>query len=260
MSASFPMYLRPENRGAYDRLWAAIRDDLRAQGIEAPEELAEADSLWDLWTDPDLLLSQSCALPWRMRLDGVATILGAPDYQLPGCPPGYYNSVFLLRADDARIDPSEWEGLRLAYNSANSKSGYAAPQAFATSNGLTFTLTPPTGSHRASVQAVRAGEADIACIDAQTWRMIARWDPEADQLQEVARTPPTPATPFITAASRDPEPIRSALALAISALPDADRALLDLHGLVEIPEDAYRATPLPPDPEAIAPTSAARTG
>ncbi|MFQ6549864.1 phosphate/phosphite/phosphonate ABC transporter substrate-binding protein [Aestuariibius sp. 2305UL40-4] len=260
MTASFPMYLRPENRAAYGRLWATIRDDLRAQGIESPEELTEADSLWDLWTDPDLLLSQSCALPWRMRLDGVATILGAPDYQLPGCPPGYYNSVFVLRADDNRISPSDWAGLRLAYNSPNSQSGYAAPQAFAASNGVTFTDLVATGSHRASATAVLENHADIACIDAQTWRMIARWDPKADQLQEAARTAPTPATPFITAASRDPEPIRSALALAISALPDADRALLDLHGLVEIPVDTYRATLLPPDPEAIPPATAARTG
>ncbi|MFN3646541.1 MAG: hypothetical protein ACK4S2_08505, partial [Gemmobacter sp.] len=69
MQASLPMYDRPEVQAANDRLWAGIRDRLRAAGLAAPETLVRGRwPLWDHWTAPDLVLSQTCGLPYRSRL------------------------------------------------------------------------------------------------------------------------------------------------------------------------------------------------
>jgi ABC-type phosphate/phosphonate transport system substrate-binding protein len=94
---------------------------------------------------------------------------------------------------------------------------------------------------------VAAGQADLAAIDAQTWRHLLRFD-GADPALKIARTDPTPALPWITAASRDPAPIRAALSDALAALPESTRAALDLHGIVQIDADTYRAVPIPPNP------------
>ena len=67
-------------------------------------------------------------------------------------------------------------------------------------------------------------------------------------MRAIARTEPAPALPWITAATRDPAPIRAALAAALAALPPADRDTLGITGLVDIPAAAYRALPLPAPP------------
>ena len=103
MIASLPMYDRPETAAANDRLWAGIRDRLRAEGLPAPEALIHgASDLWPQWTSPDLVLSQTCGYPYRSRLHGQVLLVGTPDYGVDGCAPGHYRSVFVARADDPR--------------------------------------------------------------------------------------------------------------------------------------------------------------
>lgn len=257
--AALPMYDRPETRAANERLWARIRDMARAIGAEAPERawplpdrLSHPEDLWAHWMAPDLALSQTCGLPFRDRLHRSVTLVGTPDFELPGCPPGHYNSVFVIRAEDGRDDPVEWPAMTLAANSRNSQSGWAAPQNHMAELGLAFTHVLLTGAHRVSADAVAEGRADIACIDAQTWRMIRRWDTVAERLREVGRTAPTPGLPMITAGGRDPWVLRSAVARAIWELSSADRDTLDLRGLVEIPARAYHDVPTPPFPRATA--------
>ena len=63
MIATLPMYDRPETRAANDRFWDLIRSHLD----EAPEELSRDDFHW---LHPDLLLSQTCSLPYRTALQG----------------------------------------------------------------------------------------------------------------------------------------------------------------------------------------------
>jgi ABC-type phosphate/phosphonate transport system substrate-binding protein len=106
----------------------------------------------------------------------------------------------------------------------------------------------PTGSHRASAQAVAAGEADLAAIDAVTWRMLERWEPVAVGLRVVALTAPTPGLPLIAARGADAPRLFGAVAGAIAAMPAADRSLTGLAGLVAIPAQDYLALPVPPLP------------
>ena len=95
MIAALPMYDRPETAAATDRYWGLIRDGLRAREIEAPDDLTRTDDLWTLWQSPDLVLAQTCGLPFRARLHGQVQLVGTPDFGLPGCAPGYYNSVII---------------------------------------------------------------------------------------------------------------------------------------------------------------------
>jgi ABC-type phosphate/phosphonate transport system substrate-binding protein len=241
MIAALPMYDRPELRAETDALWAALRDALRARGIDAPEALTRDRDPWEVWQDPDLLFAQTCGLPFRARLHTQVTLVATPDYALPGCPPGHYNSVIIAPGATLPARP------RLAVNDALSQSGWAALHGWLTAQGIAPGPVTMTGAHAASARAAAEGRADLAAIDAQTWRQLIRAG-AADPALEIARTAPTPALPWITAATNDPAPIRAALSDALAALPQATRAALDLHGIVQIDAAAYRAIPIPPNP------------
>ena len=253
MVASLPMYDRAEAQAANDRLWAGIRDRLAVAVIAAPDGLLRGVwPLWDHWTDPGLVLSQTCGLPYRARLHGAVTLVASPDYGLEGCPPGFYRSALVARADDVRANPEAFGGAALAFNEGLSQSGWGAVWEFARDRGIALRPALETGSHRASALAVVEGRADWASIDAQTWRMIGRWDGWAEGLKVLGWTRPTPALPFITALGRDPVPLRDALGAAVAAMSDADRAVLNLKGIAVIPASAYLAVPIPPAPKLVA--------
>ncbi len=237
------MYDRPEAAGANDRLWEAVRTRLG----EGPRQLRRGGDPWDDWTAPDLVLSQTCGLPYRTRLHGRVRIVAAPVWDLP-CGPGFYDSVLVARADDPR-DFAEMGGARLAYNEALSQSGWAAVSEHARSAGIEFGGGIATGSHLASARAVAEGRADLAGIDAVTWRMIRRWEPVAGRLREIGRTEPTPALPYITVRD-DVATLRDALAGAIAELSTADRETLCLRGVIDLPESAWTSIPTPAPPPA----------
>ena len=254
MIASLGMYDRPETAAAQDRLWAGIRDGLRAEGIAAPDALTrDAHAYWDAWTSPDLVFSQTCGFPVRARLHDKVTLIGTPDYGLPGCPPGHYNSVFVARRTDPRRSLAEFSGSRFAYNEDLSQSGWAAPQNHAAAHGLHFPPSLQTGGHRLSALAVAESRADIAAIDALTWQLLTKYEAFASDLHEIARTePPTPVLPYITAKGADAAVFFRITAAAIAALSPADRATLHLKGLIAIPASDYLSVPTPASPEQIA--------
>jgi len=245
--ASLPMYDRPETAAAHDRYWQAIRTHLG----EGPDALTRGGDLWQHWQSPDLIFSQTCGYPYRARLHGHVTLIGAPDYGLPGCPPGHYNSVFVTRADDPRAKLADFETARFAYNEALSQSGWAAPQTHAQAKGITFRNLVQTGGHRLSAMAVAEGRADIAAIDALTWELLKRHDLFAASLREIARTKPTPVLPYITAKGRGSARHFEAVSAAIADLSAQDLDVLHLKGLVAIPTETYLAVPNPDAPNPL---------
>ena len=244
MIALLGMYDRPETAAANDRLWAGIRAHLGY----GPATLCRDCDFWQTWQSPDLLLSQTCGLPYRARLHGKVTLVATPDHALPGCPPGHYNSVLIAHRDDADLPLATLSAGTLAYNDGLSQSGWAAPHAHLSALGLAPGALLKTGGHRASAEAVATGKARLAAIDAVTWTLIRRHDAFAADLVEIARTTPTPALPYITALSRDPAPLASALEHAIADLCDADRETLCLRGICHLPAESYLAQPIPPLP------------
>lgn len=252
MIAALPMYDRPENRAATDRYWSLIRSALAARGIDAPDALRRGDAdLMPQWTDPALLLSQTCGFPYRAKLHGHVQLVGTPDFGVVGCPAGHYRSVLIARADDPRDHLAQFDGATLAYNDALSQSGWAAPQNHAAQHGLTLRAGPCTGAHAASLAAVAAGQADLAALDAVTWSLLAEHDPQAKAVKVIAQTDPTPGLPYITAATRDSGAIFDAIAEAIAALDVTERKALRLGGIVRIPAEEYLCVPTPAPPGAF---------
>lgn len=255
MIASLAMYDWPELHGAHDRLWALIRGALAGAGLDAPERLRRDKSLWEVWQSPDLILGQTCGMPYRTRLHGLVNLVATPDYALPDAPPGYYYSQFVVRAD-APGDLAVFIERTLAFNGQDSQSGWAAPQNHVARLGRAFRHTLHTGAHRDSARAVAEGRAEIAAIDAVTWRLIGTHLPAvAQRLRVIGHTEPTPGLPLITAPGRDRRALAAAVGQAIAMLAPADRATLGLRGLVTIPPAAYLAVPTPPPPSQDVPVN-----
>jgi len=252
--ASLGMYDFGAAMAANDRLWARVRDGLRARGLAAPETLTRGeDAYWPAWESPDLVLSQTCGYPFRARLQGRVTYVGTPDFGVEGCPAGFYRSVFVVRADDPRQRLAEFDGAGFAYNEALSQSGWAAPQTHVAKLGLRLPPVMQTGGHRLSAHAVAEGRADIAALDAVTWALMQGHDPVTGALRVIGATDPTPGLPYIAATGADAGALFDALETAIAALDPEDRITLRLRGIARIPEAAYLAVPNPPPPQAIAP-------
>jgi ABC-type phosphate/phosphonate transport system substrate-binding protein len=235
MIASLPMYDWPEVRQATDALWSCLRDAIRERDIETPEKLDRSSLNGEVWTDPTLVLSQTCGMPWRLGLHTQAQLIGTPDYRVEGCPPGYYCSVIVVRTEDVRTNLSEFAQATCAFNSRDSQSGFAAWE------GMQFGALLETGAHAASIAAVASRKADIAAIDAVTWRLARQFQPEAAHLRVLEKTKPTPGLPFITARGQNASPLFEAASEGIAALDKTTRETLGIQGLVHIPDEAYRA-------------------
>ncbi|MCZ4255931.1 PhnD/SsuA/transferrin family substrate-binding protein [Sulfitobacter sp. G21635-S1] len=246
MIASLMMYARPETDAALERYWAHIRAALAGRGIDAPVALSNSADAFAVWTDPELVLSQTCGMPYRTQLHDKVTLVGTPDFGVTGCPPGYYRSAIVVRAGDDRAALADFASARFIYNQTLSQSGFAAIHAAARAAGFWFQDRSQSHGHVNSARAVAEGRADIAALDAVTWRLIRQFEPCATQLRVLAWTEPTPGLPYITARGRDGSAIFDAVAEAMAALSEPDRAALGLKGMVAIPSRDYLAVPNPP--------------
>ncbi|MFK7838472.1 MAG: phosphate/phosphite/phosphonate ABC transporter substrate-binding protein [Sulfitobacter sp.] len=247
MIASLMMYARPELEGAHGRYWALLRTALRARGIDTPERVSNDVQPFDVWEAPDLVLSQTCGMPYRLRLWDLVTLIGTPDFGVEDCAPGYYRSAIVVRADDAREGLGAYREARFAYNETISQSGFAAPYATARAAGFWFRDKMQSGGHVLSARAVAEGRADIAALDAVTWRLIERYDDFAARLRVLEWTRPTPGLPYISALGADKAAMFDAVTEAIEGLQRDDRADLSLRGFVAIPQETYLEVPNPPE-------------
>ncbi|MEL6523075.1 MAG: PhnD/SsuA/transferrin family substrate-binding protein, partial [Pseudomonadota bacterium] len=197
--ASLPMYARPELDKANAALWTAIKEALKGDGIDAPQALTPDGLGYAFWEDPKMLFSQTCGFPYRARLRDKVHLIGTPDYGLSDCPPGYYYSVFVVRKGRGFEGLSDLDGTAFAFNDMHSQSGYHGPLSEAAMHGITFSSRVETGGHWRSAKTVVEGRADVAAIDAVTWRHMTRFDDFTCDLEVVAKTAATPGLPFISA-------------------------------------------------------------
>lgn len=239
MIANLMMYQRPQLTKAHTRFWTLIRKHLAAAGMDSPEELSQDAEEFFVWKHPDLVLSQTCGMPYRTWLQNKVQLVGTPDYGLDGCPPGYYRSAIIVRADDARTRISEFRESIFAYNQTFSQSGYAAPYWHVKPEAFWFENRVHVEQHLESARAVAIGRADIASLDAVTWRYIEKYETFATELRVLESTKPTPGLPLITALGNDTDLIFKAVRDAIEALDKQSRSQLGIQGIVKIPKEEY---------------------
>ncbi|NIP76881.1 MAG: hypothetical protein GTN90_13250, partial [Xanthomonadales bacterium] len=100
MIADLPMYDWPEVRAANDAFWTEVVRRLGEAGIAAPASLSRPADPGEGWRDPDLVLSQTCGMPYVAGHCGAAVLVGRPDYGLDGASGGAYRSAIVVRRDD----------------------------------------------------------------------------------------------------------------------------------------------------------------
>ncbi len=141
----------------------------------------------------------------------------------------------------------EYRKAVFAYNQTFSQSGYAAPYSHMVPFGFWFEDRLHTNQHLESGRAVAEGRADIASLDAVSWRLMERFEPFSANLRVLDWTEPTPGLPLITAQHQQVDQISSAVAVAISGLKAQDRKVLGIEGVVKLPKEKYLAVPNPPE-------------
>jgi ABC-type phosphate/phosphonate transport system substrate-binding protein len=240
MIADLSMYDWPGAGADTDAFWGEVARRLRDAGIDAPVALARNPDVDASWNDPDLLLGQTCGMPFVSGFCGGARIVARPDYGLPGARGGFYRSAIIVRAEDtagpdAASGPEAvlaQQGRRVAVNEWRSFSGHVALRAYLA--GLRGGARKPffseaviSGGHLNSARMVARGEADLAALDGVTWAMLQRHEPEvAARLVVLDMTARAPALPFITAPRFDE--IRADL---VAALDGAATALPPVAGV-----------------------------
>lgn len=246
--AALAMYDLPELRAANDALWSAIAARLEADGVGAvPPSLTREGSPEEAWTNPALLLAQTCGYPLATSLHNRVQLVATPRYRASGCDGAFHRSAVVVRNDSAAACLADLRGARCAINDRASNSGMnllrvevaplARRQRFF--GGVTI-----TGSHEASIAAVAAGAADVAAIDCVTWGLSQRFRHDTTKhLRVLMWTVRSPGLPFITSA-RTGAATCAALGRALDAVSSdptlgAIRDELMLDGFNTLPASQY---------------------
>lgn len=248
-AAALPMYDLPELEAAHDALWAAIAVRLRAECVAGvPERLTRTEPLESIWSDPNLLLTQTCGYPLMTSLHERVALVATPHYSAPGCDGPFYRSAVIVRADSPASVLADLRGARCAINELTSNSGMnvlrAAVAPLAQGRAF-FGAALITGGHLASIGAVVSGEADVAAIDCITWAHWRRLQTaEAGLVRVLTWTECTPGLPYITAPATDVQ-TRAALSRALEDVAQDPslsevRATLLLDGFSYLPDSRYR--------------------
>lgn len=248
--ASLAMYVSPPPVADATKLfWNALGARIRSHGLDTPITLDDDIRYDEAWLHPDMLFAQTCGYPYVRTLRGKVQLVASPNYGLPGCDGPLKCSFIIVNADSSAASIDDLRGARAAINEPGSNSGYNLFRAFVAPHaidGSFFGSVVETGGHRASIDAVASGAADIASIDCITFGNTLRFDPErVAGVRVLAETPRGPGLPFITAATtsqKDIEILRRSLAETI-----ADPALasvcdtLSLRGISLLDDADYEA-------------------
>ncbi len=229
MIASLPMYDWPEVREETDAWWQAIGDACQAEGIKSvPASLHRGGADGETWTDPDLLLSQTCGYPYTHGGSEHLRLVATPCYGIPGCEGAGYRSFLLCREDARQPDLREFRHSRAAINDSMSQSGYSALRAVIAplaQGEAFFSQVITSGGHRYSMQMVGQGDADICAVDAICYALAERYVPELTApLRIIATSPLAPALPYVTAKHTPDDLLMRLRSALMQVMTDADLA------------------------------------
>lgn len=246
--AALPMYDFPALREAHDRLWSALARGLEERGVTpVPRRLTRSLSHRQTWMRPGLLFGQACEYPVAKSFEERLAILATPRYDVPGCTEDFYRSAIVTRADESANTLEEMRNRRCVVNEPDSNSGmnlFRAALAPLAAGARFFQSVRFSGSHRASLDLVAAGEADVTAVDCVTLAHLQRLEPElTSRLRVIDWTPASPCLPYVTS-RRTSESALTALRAAIAdVFSDPElaptRELLFLEGVDLSPDTTF---------------------
>jgi ABC-type phosphate/phosphonate transport system substrate-binding protein len=249
-TASLPMYNLPEMRDVNAAFWAALRTVLAEAGLAGlPDALDFERRPVPDCIGGEILFSQTCGYPLETIFAGQAIRLGTPCYDTTGCDGPSHCGLFVVPAASSARQLSDLAGGVFLLNSRHSNSGMNLPRrALAEIAGGTavFARVVETGSQPGNLDRIARGEADVTSVDCVTYAFWRRHRPDAAARTAIlARTPPSPAIPFVTSAATPPETIR-VLRDALRRVAQEPRFASARDGLlikdiVDVPTERYRA-------------------
>ena len=252
MIANARMYsLNAAMREAWRSLlqWVIDRAEVEVTVIDYPAP----QPLPALWARDDLGCVFMCGYPLA-RSQPMPTLLAAPRPSPAryGGQPAYWTDI-VVRADSGITCLDDAWGQRMAYTTPDSMSGCVAPRRFfaphaqARGGRLFSSMVGPLLTPRGVVDALLAGEADLAPLDSYAFDLLRLHEPElVAPLAVIASTPPTPIPALVGADGMDPAAAarltRALLEVESAAAMAPQRAALLLHGFARISAPEYHAT------------------
>lgn len=242
--AALPMYDDPGIAAANDAIWGAIAAALRERGVEAPLRLTRGGDLAAQWLNPSLVFGQTCGYPYVKHLRDAVALIATPEYAAQGCEGGQHRSFLVARARDSRRTLEAFRGAVAAFNAPDSNSGmnlFRATIAPIAGGPTFFGALVVTGSHRASLEAVADGRADLAAIDCVRFALMKRFAADlVASVAIVAESPLSPGLPFVMSARLPETTVAAAREALFAAL--ADRGLAQARAALGL-KGARPATP-----------------
>lgn len=227
--AALPWYDGPSTYASFDDFWRVVGRVLLTDGVEGvPVELERNMPVETQWRHRNLLVSQCCGLDLFFDSTRDLEPFAVPVFESLDCADGMYYSHVVSAARQTPVHP------RLAINSPTSRSGHAALLAWLNDRDLDWTIAIHSGSHAQSVAALRSGTADVAAIDAFTWRHL-----DHEGLHVIGRTSDVLAPPFVRRADSDvpaPTLIRAFAAAGTEAGP-----AVGIHSVMPVARRDYDA-------------------
>ncbi|WP_339712336.1 PhnD/SsuA/transferrin family substrate-binding protein [uncultured Sneathiella sp.] len=233
--ALLPMYDWPEILDATNDYWNALREALADQGFASPQLLTRPEDPFLLWRSPELLIAQTCGLPYVEQLSTEVSLIGTPAYDID-CGAGSYFSVVAVHNDSNIETCADLNGATFGYNDPLSQSGAAAFFSHLHTSGISVNKIggfERVMSHRNAIRQLSERKVDVIAIDAVSWELAKRYERNVAALRVIGQTTPTPGLPYITSyrPKTEVDRIHHAVIEAIASLPSSKREALLLTGL-----------------------------
>lgn len=206
-AAAFPWYNFAATRPTLNAVWLDVCATLEAAGVRGiPTSLDHETPYRTLAAVRTLTVSQLCGLDLFQAHARNIVPVAAPVISKLDVERGWYFSNIVTRADlGSQVEKT------VAINDHWSHSGHTAILEWLAANRPeTKFSTIVTGGHARSADALRAGRADVAAIDALSWEFL-----DTRGLTIVGTSAPAPAPPFVVGVDSDVP--RDLLAVALDA-------------------------------------------
>lgn len=240
--ALLPLYDWPELHHLTDGVWACIREAARDQGLDLPTDLDHRAQRASAWMADEVVFSQLCGSPWYRKHRHHARYLATSDFELNDNEPGQYYSKIVVAADAPYQSIDQLGKARFAYNDDDSQSGVHCLRPLMDMEAH-IAQGVECGGHRLSMEAVAAGQADFAAIDAFSFKLAESIAPEVTgALRVIGQTPHRPAPVLITSTAFDDDiaqRLQRAVLMGLSNLPETVSGPYSFRGAVDLGISPY---------------------